>query len=159
MLIFLFLLSSRLLSFFSFSFPPLPILVPPPLSLPPFSCSQVEFRDFFLADQLASIVIVLYDLEYTLCFFFSDAWSHSGGILTLSFFVSHSPSSSLLSAVSFLLSSLVHPLSFLLSSLSSHFIASARIILTVAVYAYSWMGHCVCMSMWVYGTYVGRTCG
>lgn len=35
----------------------------------------VLFRDFYLADQLASFVIVLYDLEYTLCFFMYDAWS------------------------------------------------------------------------------------
>eukprot|EP01117_Protostelium_nocturnum_P007705 TRINITY_DN2766_c0_g1_i2.p1 TRINITY_DN2766_c0_g1~~TRINITY_DN2766_c0_g1_i2.p1 ORF type:complete len:824 (-),score=249.76 TRINITY_DN2766_c0_g1_i2:620-3091(-) len=36
---------------------------------------NVKFRDFFLADQLASISIVLYDLEYTICYFFSDAWT------------------------------------------------------------------------------------
>jgi len=34
----------------------------------------VEFRDFFLADQLISIAIVLYDLEYTICFLSFDAW-------------------------------------------------------------------------------------
>jgi hypothetical protein len=36
---------------------------------------KVVFRDFYLADQLTSISIVLYDLEFTLCFFFSDAWT------------------------------------------------------------------------------------
>ncbi|PRP82501.1 hypothetical protein PROFUN_10071 [Planoprotostelium fungivorum] len=35
----------------------------------------VRFRDFFLADQMASISIVLYDLEYTICYFAFDAWT------------------------------------------------------------------------------------
>jgi len=38
----------------------------------------VEFRDFFLADQLLSIVIVLYDLEFSICFFLYDAWTGTG---------------------------------------------------------------------------------
>jgi len=36
---------------------------------------HVIFRDFYLADQLNSIVIVLQDMEYTVCFFLSDAWT------------------------------------------------------------------------------------
>lgn len=39
----------------------------------------IAFRDVFLADQLLSIVIVLNDLQFTLCFFLSaDAWTGSG---------------------------------------------------------------------------------
>jgi len=34
----------------------------------------VEFRDFFVADQLVSLAIVIFDLEYTICFFLYDAW-------------------------------------------------------------------------------------
>jgi hypothetical protein len=39
---------------------------------------QIQFRDFFLGDQLVSLVIVMQDMEYTLCFFLYDAWSGSG---------------------------------------------------------------------------------
>eukprot|EP01114_Cavostelium_apophysatum_P021331 TRINITY_DN7416_c0_g1_i1.p1 TRINITY_DN7416_c0_g1~~TRINITY_DN7416_c0_g1_i1.p1 ORF type:complete len:676 (+),score=123.95 TRINITY_DN7416_c0_g1_i1:792-2819(+) len=35
----------------------------------------VEFRDFFVADQLNSVVIVLTDFEYVVCFFSYDAWT------------------------------------------------------------------------------------
>eukprot|EP01119_Soliformovum_irregulare_P018492 TRINITY_DN5689_c0_g2_i1.p1 TRINITY_DN5689_c0_g2~~TRINITY_DN5689_c0_g2_i1.p1 ORF type:complete len:732 (-),score=185.05 TRINITY_DN5689_c0_g2_i1:22-2217(-) len=35
----------------------------------------VEFRDFFLCDTLNSVVIVLSDLEYSICFFLYDCWS------------------------------------------------------------------------------------
>ncbi len=35
----------------------------------------VLFKDFILADQLTSIAIVLFDLEFTLCFYSYDAWS------------------------------------------------------------------------------------
>jgi len=38
---------------------------------------RVAFRDFFMADQLCSLAIVLFDLEYTICFFLYDAWSGS----------------------------------------------------------------------------------
>jgi len=37
--------------------------------------TPVVFRDFYVADQLISISIVLYDLEYTFCFFLYDAWT------------------------------------------------------------------------------------
>jgi hypothetical protein len=46
---------------------------------------EVEFKDFFLGDQLVSLVIVLQDLEYTLCFFLYDAWSGTGTYITISF--------------------------------------------------------------------------
>eukprot|EP00698_Gefionella_okellyi_P013123 TRINITY_DN3575_c0_g2_i2.p1 TRINITY_DN3575_c0_g2~~TRINITY_DN3575_c0_g2_i2.p1 ORF type:complete len:548 (-),score=90.58 TRINITY_DN3575_c0_g2_i2:1101-2744(-) len=35
---------------------------------------KVVFSDFFLADQLNSLVLLLYDLEYVLCYYFADAW-------------------------------------------------------------------------------------
>lgn len=40
---------------------------------------KVQFRDFFLADQLVSISIVLYDFEFALCFLLSDAWTGNTG--------------------------------------------------------------------------------
>eukprot|EP01116_Phalansterium_solitarium_P024433 TRINITY_DN8958_c0_g1_i1.p1 TRINITY_DN8958_c0_g1~~TRINITY_DN8958_c0_g1_i1.p1 ORF type:complete len:766 (+),score=185.10 TRINITY_DN8958_c0_g1_i1:50-2299(+) len=38
---------------------------------------SVQFRDFFMADQLLSILIVLLDIEYTICFFAYDVWTDS----------------------------------------------------------------------------------
>jgi len=35
----------------------------------------VEFRDFFLADQFVSLIILLYDIEFTICYFSVDAWA------------------------------------------------------------------------------------
>jgi len=35
----------------------------------------VQFRDFFIADQLCSLAIVIFDFEYTICFFLYDAWT------------------------------------------------------------------------------------
>lgn len=43
--------------------------------------STVTFRDFFIADQIMSIIIVLYDIEFTICFFAYDAWSGSSTFL------------------------------------------------------------------------------
>ena len=43
----------------------------------------VVFRDFFIADQLCSLVIVLYDLQFVLCFFSYDAWEGTGNIMKL----------------------------------------------------------------------------
>jgi hypothetical protein len=40
----------------------------------------VVFRDFFLADQINSLVIVLYDFEFVICFFSYDAWAGTGTI-------------------------------------------------------------------------------
>lgn len=45
---------------------------------------SVLFRDFFFAEQLLSIAIVLYDLEYTICWFVSDAWTSGCKCLLLS---------------------------------------------------------------------------
>jgi hypothetical protein len=45
----------------------------------------VRFKDFFLADQILSIVIVLTDFEYTFCFFIYDAWTGSGFVLVFFF--------------------------------------------------------------------------
>ncbi|KAM3876101.1 xenotropic and polytropic retrovirus receptor 1a [Diretmus argenteus] len=43
---------------------------------------RVEFADFWLADQLNSLVIVLMDLEYLICFYiFELQWSNSKGLL------------------------------------------------------------------------------
>ncbi|XP_054906591.1 xenotropic and polytropic retrovirus receptor 1a [Poeciliopsis prolifica] len=43
---------------------------------------RVEFADFWLADQLNSLVIVLLDFEYLLCFYiFELQWSDSKGLL------------------------------------------------------------------------------
>ena len=39
---------------------------------------EVKFRDFFLADQLASLVIVLYDLEFVICILTYDFWTGTG---------------------------------------------------------------------------------
>ncbi len=41
----------------------------------------VRFTDFFLADQLTSLVIALYDLEFSLCFVFSDVWTGGNACL------------------------------------------------------------------------------
>lgn len=35
---------------------------------------QIGFRDFFVADQMNSLVIVFYDIEYSICYFVSDLW-------------------------------------------------------------------------------------
>jgi hypothetical protein len=35
---------------------------------------SVHFRDFFLADQLNSLVLFMYDFEYTVCFYTADLW-------------------------------------------------------------------------------------
>uniref|UniRef100_A0A3B4T4A8 Xenotropic and polytropic retrovirus receptor 1a n=1 Tax=Seriola dumerili TaxID=41447 RepID=A0A3B4T4A8_SERDU len=43
---------------------------------------RVEFADFWLADQLNSLVVVLMDLEYLICFYiFELQWSNSKGLL------------------------------------------------------------------------------
>lgn len=43
---------------------------------------RVEFADFWLADQLNSLVFVLMDLEYLICFYiFELQWSNSNGLL------------------------------------------------------------------------------
>ncbi|XP_003974240.1 xenotropic and polytropic retrovirus receptor 1a [Takifugu rubripes] len=43
---------------------------------------RVEFADFWLADQLNSLVVVLMDLEYLACFYiFELQWSNSKGLL------------------------------------------------------------------------------
>uniref|UniRef100_A0A3P8RS86 Xenotropic and polytropic retrovirus receptor 1a n=1 Tax=Amphiprion percula TaxID=161767 RepID=A0A3P8RS86_AMPPE len=43
---------------------------------------RVEFADFWLADQLNSLVVVLMDLEYLVCFYiFELQWSNSKGLL------------------------------------------------------------------------------
>lgn len=63
-----------------------------PLCPPTFPCLQfrvftapfhrVEFADFWLADQLNSLVVVLMDLEYLICFYvFELQWSNSKGLL------------------------------------------------------------------------------
>ena len=35
----------------------------------------MEDRDFFLADQFVSLIILLYDIEFTICYFSVDAWA------------------------------------------------------------------------------------
>nr|XP_061790583.1 solute carrier family 53 member 1-like isoform X2 [Nerophis lumbriciformis] len=43
---------------------------------------RVEFADFWLADQLNSLVVVLMDLEYLICFYiFELKWGNSKGLL------------------------------------------------------------------------------
>uniref|UniRef100_A0A8C9YPP6 Xenotropic and polytropic retrovirus receptor 1a n=1 Tax=Sander lucioperca TaxID=283035 RepID=A0A8C9YPP6_SANLU len=43
---------------------------------------RVEFADFWLADQLNSLVFVLMDLEYLICYYIFDLqWSNSKGLL------------------------------------------------------------------------------
>lgn len=43
---------------------------------------RVEFADFWLADQLNSLVFVLMDLEYLVCFYiFELQWNNSNGLL------------------------------------------------------------------------------
>lgn len=43
---------------------------------------RVEFADFWLADQLNSLVVVLMDLEYLICFYiFELQWGNSKGLL------------------------------------------------------------------------------
>uniref|UniRef100_A0A3B3WC64 Xenotropic and polytropic retrovirus receptor 1a n=1 Tax=Poecilia mexicana TaxID=48701 RepID=A0A3B3WC64_9TELE len=43
---------------------------------------RVEFADFWLADQLNSLVVVLMDFEYLICFYiFELQWSNSKGLL------------------------------------------------------------------------------
>eukprot|EP00064_Thunnus_orientalis_P015875 superscaffoldBa00003032_g15936 len=43
---------------------------------------RVEFADFWLADQLNSLVVVLMDMEYLICFYiFELQWSNSKGLL------------------------------------------------------------------------------
>ncbi|XP_074491454.1 xenotropic and polytropic retrovirus receptor 1a isoform X2 [Sebastes fasciatus] len=43
---------------------------------------RVEFADFWLADQLNSLVVVLMDLEYLICYYiFELQWSNSKGLL------------------------------------------------------------------------------
>ncbi len=43
---------------------------------------RVEFADFWLADQLNSLVVVLMDLEYLICFYiFELQWNNSKGLL------------------------------------------------------------------------------
>lgn len=43
---------------------------------------RVEFADFWLADQLNSLVFVLMDLEYLICFYiFELQWGNSKGLL------------------------------------------------------------------------------
>lgn len=38
---------------------------------------KVRFKDFFIADQLMSTVIVLFDIEFTICYFIVDAFQGS----------------------------------------------------------------------------------
>ncbi|KAL0200257.1 hypothetical protein M9458_003444, partial [Cirrhinus mrigala] len=43
---------------------------------------RVGFADFWLADQLNSLVVVLMDLEYLICFYSMELdWSNSKGKL------------------------------------------------------------------------------
>lgn len=35
----------------------------------------VVFKDFFIADQLTSLAIVFYDVQFTTCFYSVDAWN------------------------------------------------------------------------------------
>lgn len=43
---------------------------------------RVEFADFWLADQLNSLVFVLMDMEYLFCFYiFELQWSNNRGLL------------------------------------------------------------------------------
>lgn len=45
---------------------------------------RVEFADFWLADQLNSLVIVLMDLEYLICFYsFELKWTDRKGLLPM----------------------------------------------------------------------------
>jgi hypothetical protein len=37
----------------------------------------IHFPHFFIADQLVSVVIVLYDIEYFLCYLINDAWTET----------------------------------------------------------------------------------
>jgi len=48
---------------------------------------EVRFRDFFLGDQLVSLVIVLQDAEYTLCFFLYDAWAGTDHCIDINIYV------------------------------------------------------------------------
>jgi hypothetical protein len=43
---------------------------------------QVRFIDFYLGDQFTSMVVVLYDLEFALCYIFSDVWTGNNVCLT-----------------------------------------------------------------------------
>lgn len=44
---------------------------------------HVGFADFWLADQLNSLVVVLMDLEYMICFYsFELDWERNNGLLT-----------------------------------------------------------------------------
>eukprot|EP00698_Gefionella_okellyi_P013236 TRINITY_DN3614_c0_g1_i2.p1 TRINITY_DN3614_c0_g1~~TRINITY_DN3614_c0_g1_i2.p1 ORF type:complete len:717 (+),score=122.65 TRINITY_DN3614_c0_g1_i2:57-2207(+) len=47
----------------------------------------VEFADFFLADQLASLVVMLYDLEYVICFYTADLWWGTDRCLPVNIYV------------------------------------------------------------------------
>lgn len=42
------------------------------------------FKDYFLTDQIVSIVITLVDLQYTICFFVSDAWTGGDACTSIS---------------------------------------------------------------------------
>lgn len=43
---------------------------------------KVGFADFWLADQLNSLVVILMDLEYMICFYsFEVQWTDSDGLL------------------------------------------------------------------------------
>lgn len=43
---------------------------------------KVGFADFWLADQLNSLSVILMDLEYMICFYsFELKWDESGGLL------------------------------------------------------------------------------
>ncbi|EGG13707.1 SPX domain-containing protein [Cavenderia fasciculata] len=38
----------------------------------------VKFKDFFFGDQLTSLAVVLSDLQYIVCYFVYDLWTHDG---------------------------------------------------------------------------------
>ncbi len=48
---------------------------------------RVSFPDFFLADQLQSLSIVLSDFSFSVCFFLVDAWNGSSQCLLLNPFI------------------------------------------------------------------------
>lgn len=63
-------------------FPPLPTLFCLQFRVFTAPFHRVEFADFWLADQLNSLVVVLMDLEYLICFYiFELKWSNGKGLL------------------------------------------------------------------------------
>lgn len=48
---------------------------------------QVTFADFWLADQLNSLVYALLDFQFLICFYWTNGnWLEAGGKLILQFF-------------------------------------------------------------------------